>query len=269
VDRMGSDQAMGLRRMLGVSAPRVFCIVSSELEVDLASTLFNLAGSLQRSGSRVLVVDAFDNPQSVSALAGVPQRRTVIDGLRLGKDLREAVVLAGQVHFVTLRRNTWGATAAPALGADEKASLESAVKRISEESDVVLVDGRLGADGLPVALGSPSAQLVVRMTANADALKRGYALLKGLVSMLRPQRVGVILVGADDRVGAKVFENLARAATQYLGIELVAIGTIPADPIVAQANSLRRSVVEAFPQSEGAAAFRRLAGNVLQLEVPA
>ncbi|PKO24413.1 MAG: MotR, partial [Betaproteobacteria bacterium HGW-Betaproteobacteria-8] len=60
------DQADGLRRIMAGPQPRVFSVLSASDGFDKSRMLINLAVSLQRQGSEVLVINA-DSRQSMQA----------------------------------------------------------------------------------------------------------------------------------------------------------------------------------------------------------
>lgn len=222
--------------------------------------LINLGASLQRAGSNVLVIDACDSEQSVSALLGVPQNRTILDGACLKRNIHEAVRQMPQgFSLATLMRDPKRQAAQSGLSDRDRDLLNTAFTTLLTKSDVVLVDAELDDRNLlPVPMMS-DAHIVVQLSTSPDSIKNAYALIKRLGSQLGRRPFGMIVTGADEIEGAKVFSNMALAASRYLGLELTSFGCVPPDDSIVQAVKLRRSVVEAFPMSKSSAAFRRIA----------
>lgn len=246
--------------MLGAATPRVFTFLSHTLNREKSSMLINLGASLHRAGSNVLVMDACNSEQSVSALLGVPQIRTVLDGACLKRNIHEAVRPMPQgFSLATLMRETSQEVSPKVLSDRERSLLDTAFKTLLMKSDIVLVDAELDArDMLPVPLMS-DAHIVVQLSTSPDSIKNAYALIKRLGAQLGRRPFGMIVTGASELEGAKVFANMAQAASRYLGLELTSFGCVPPDDSIGQAVKLRRSVVEAFPMSKSSAAFRRIA----------
>jgi flagellar biosynthesis protein FlhG len=69
--------------------------------------------------------------------------------------------------------------------------------------------------------------------------------------------------------GEGVFRRLQRVTDRYLEVVLEYVGEIPEDKSVKQAVQLQRPVVEAYPSSAAARAFRHLASVATRWPLPA
>jgi flagellar biosynthesis protein FlhG len=69
--------------------------------------------------------------------------------------------------------------------------------------------------------------------------------------------------------GEGVFRRLQRVTDRYLEVVLEYVGEIPEDRSVKQAVQLQRAVVEAYPNSAAARAFRHLASVATRWPLPA
>jgi flagellar biosynthesis protein FlhG len=255
-----TDQAEGLRRMLGASKPRVFTFLSSTLNSEKSAMLINLGASLHRAGSNVLVLDACDSEQSVSGLLGVPQHKTILDGAYLQRNIHEAVRQMPQgFSLATLMRESKKRGASTQLSDHERDLLNTAFASLLTRSDIALVDAELDSRDLLPAPILAEAHIVIQMSTSAESIKNAYALIKRLGAQLGRRPFGMLVTGANEKDGAQVFSNIALAASQYLGLDITSFGCVPPDDSLTQAVKLRRSVVEAFPMSKSSAAFRRIA----------
>jgi flagellar biosynthesis protein FlhG len=70
LDKLISDQAEGLRRMLARSGSRVIAVTSGSAGVGSTTTVVNLAAALAQQGKDVLVIDECLGEKSVSAMLG-------------------------------------------------------------------------------------------------------------------------------------------------------------------------------------------------------
>jgi flagellar biosynthesis protein FlhG len=74
------------------------------------------------------------------------------------------------------------------------------------------------------------------------------------------QRFRVLVTQAREAgEGEALYRNFATATRRFLGLVPEFMGEVPADATLPRAARLRQPVVDAFPTSEAAAAFRRLA----------
>jgi flagellar biosynthesis protein FlhG len=101
------------------------------------------------------------------------------------------------------------------------------------------------------------------------SLTDAYALIKVLSREHGVRRFRVLAnMTRDARQGASVFARLERVASRYLDVVLDYAGEVPEDPCMARAVRLQRPVLEAFPDSPAARAFRNLARLAATWAVP-
>ncbi len=259
------DQAEGLRRMLAGPKPRIVSLLSVLPEVDKSAMLVNLAASLAHAGSDVLVLDANLEGAGVSGRLGGLPRATLIDVARGARTLEQALCTLPQNFRLAMlacagNRRSQLATHARAL--------EQAFDLLARRNDVVLVDAALdGDDSLPLA-ALAAGEVVVQVSADAASITAGYALVKRLNAVFGRRRFGVLVSGASEQQAQLVFRNMAQAASRYLGLQLDALGSVPADDHIRRASRLGRAVVEAFPLAGASVAFRRLARRLALSELP-
>ena len=70
MDKLISDQAEGLRRLLARSGSRVLAVMGGSAGVGCTTTVVNLAAALAQQGKDVLVIDECLGEKSVSAMLG-------------------------------------------------------------------------------------------------------------------------------------------------------------------------------------------------------
>ena len=254
-----SDQAEGLRRLLGPAKPKIFAFLSSTSGSEKSVMLMNLGASLNNVGSNALIIDSVPSQASVSSMLGVPQNRTLLDGVRLGKNIQDGVRQVSQgFSLATLMRDQQRG----GLSDRDKDLLDMAIRNLAKSNDVLLVDVELeNDDSLPVPILC-DAHIVIQLSTTAESIKNAYVLIKRIGNQLGRRPFSLLFTSASDKDGAHVFDNMARAATRYLAIQISSFGCVPDDESINKAVRLKRSVVEAFPMAQSAAAFRRIAQQV-------
>ena len=222
--------------------------------------LANLAASMAAAGNTVLLLDACTAPRGIAAQLGLQPGATLQDVARQERALDEVAQLMPQGFGVaTLTR---GSLRRSAMDVDSGRRLANAFGVLASQSDILLVDAELDADdALPVA-AMANGEIVVQVAPDAASIKQAYGIIKRLNAQLGRRPFSVLVTGAAEKEAAVVFENMARAANRYLGLQLTSLGAVPADEYVTRASRLGRSVVEAFPLARASVAFRQLAGRL-------
>ena len=254
------DQAEGLRRILAGPKPQIVTFVSATLQLDKSAMLSNLAASMAAAGNTVLLLDACTAPRGIAAQLGLQPGATLQDVARQERALDEVAQLMPQGFGVaTLTR---GSLRRSGMDVDSGRRLANAFGVLASQSDILLIDAELDADdALPVA-AMTNGEIVVQVAPDAASIKQAYVIIKRLNAQLGRRPFSVLVTGAAEKEAAVVFENIAHAASRYLGLQLHSLGSVPADEHVTRASRLGRSVVEAFPLARASVAFRQLAGRL-------
>ncbi|MDB5838362.1 MAG: putative Antiactivator of flagellar biosynthesis FleN [Herminiimonas sp.] len=252
-----SDQAEGLRRMVAGPKPRLCTFLSAASPEDRQAMLVNLAASLARAGSDVLLFDACAGGRGIAArldgAQGAMHAASLLEAARGVRPLEQVTQPSGQgFGYAALTR---GAAPGPA----DAERLANAFERLAGVADVLLADAELDEDGgLPLeAMGA--GDIVIQVANDAESIKSAYALVKRLNARLGRRPFGVLVSGASEKDAQRVYANMAKAASRYLAVELHSVGSVPADEHVRRASRLDRPVVDAFPMAAASVAFRRLA----------
>ena len=239
----------------------VYAFLSVEPSFEKATTLLNLGASLQKVGKDVLVVDASTGQHSLSSLMGVPQNKTLLDGVRLGKNIAEGVrPMPEGFGLATLMRD---ARHRGVVSEADRSKLDSAINLLMKTHDVILVDAELDeCDGLSTNTLNES-HIVVQLSTRPESIKAAYLAIKRLGAVLGKRPFSLLFTDATERDGAIAFDNFARVATKMLAIEVTSFGFVPSDEAIGKAARMKRSVVDAFPMAASAAAFRKVAQKLV------
>lgn len=250
-----TDQAEGLRRMLGGKRPRVFTFLSALQGHDKALMLMNLCSSLACAGSDVVLLDAFAGPESALARL-VPPGRSLADVAAGRASIEDVVERQAQGFSVAALQ---GGRAGVATGEPAIAGLERAFAELSLQAGTVIIDSHCDVDqGFPLR-SMAQGEIVIQVTPHPASIKEAYGTIKRLNAKLGRRPFSVLVTGASEDQACKVFDNMATAASRYLAVSLEFIGSVPTDDHVKRAAGLGRPVTDAFPLAVASVAFRRLA----------
>lgn len=242
--------------MLAGPKPRICTFLSAASPGEKSAMLVNLSASLAQHGSHVVLLDACAS-NGVGQRMGVQTRATLLDVARQQRAFNQVVqTMPHGFRFASL---TCGSVHPFAQDADQLRRLTNTFNVLSSQADVLIVDAELDAqDGFPVA-AMAGGDIIVQVAPGAASVKDAYALIKRLSTQAGRRPFGVLVTGADEREAARVYQNMAQAASRYLALELYSIGFIPSDEHVTRAARTGRAVVDAFPLAGASVAFRRLA----------
>ncbi|CAD6544758.1 Flagellum site-determining protein YlxH [Paraburkholderia kirstenboschensis] len=254
MDKLVSDQAEGLRRLLARSGSRVIAVTGGSLGAGCTATVMNLAVALAQQGKDVLVIDECLGDKSVSAMLGsvrgagnfaaVMRGEMTLDEAALRHALGFSVLAASRAH-----REGYGAAQFSAV--------------LHGSADIVLIDAQLDQQGhlSALALQAHDVMIVTRMA--AQAITDAYACMKRLHYVHAIAQFRVLVNHVQSVEDARTaFANLAGVAGRYLAVALEDAGCIAADARMARAEELSRCVVDAFPSTPAARDFRHLAAEL-------
>lgn len=249
--------------MLAGPKPRIVSVLSALSVEEKSTTLVNLAASLTRAGSDVLLLDACSASNGLAQRLGAARAATLMQVARQERGLNEVIRKTAQGFRVgTMTRESMHGLL---HDVDQARRLSNAFSVLATQSDIVLVDAELSADDdFPVAAMS-AGEIVVQVSGSSSAITSAYAIIKRLSTQLGRRPFGLMVSGATDAEAQRIYENIARTAGRYLAVELQLIGVVPVDADLRRAVQLGRSVVDAFPMAGAAIAFRRMAGHLLDL----
>lgn len=253
LDKFGSDQAEGLRRLLARSGARVIAVTGGPLGVGVTTVVVNLAAALAQQGKDVLVVDECSDG-SMSAMLG---------GLRSAGQL--TAVLRGEMTLEhAAARHALGFSVLSAAHVEREApGAETFRTLIDGAADIVLIDARVDEHGQLSSVAQHAHDVLIVTRVSPQAITDAYACMKRLhyAHAIAQFRVLINYVHSVNDAQA-TFTNLSGVAGRYLAVALEHAGCIAADGRMARAQELSRCVVDAFPSTPAARDFRHLAAEL-------
>lgn len=252
------DQAEGLRRLLSGDFVRIVTLTSGKRGVGKTCALINLAAALAKRGKRVMILDEHQGEQSVVGMLGLTPYYDLTNVVRRERSL-EQVMLSGPEDIMVVPAGKSVQALANLAPADQEYLVRS-FAQLAETVDVVLVDAQAGVAShlLPPSLAAQ--ELVVVVEPRPASLTDAYALIKVLNQGFARRNFHILVNkagGAEE--GMAIFNNMAEVASRFLKVTLDYMGYVPIEDRMRRAAQLGRSVVDAFPATAAAQAFRALA----------
>ncbi|MGY6130187.1 MinD/ParA family ATP-binding protein (plasmid) [Paraburkholderia strydomiana] len=254
MDKLVSDQAEGLRRLLARSGSRVIAVTGGSLGAGCTATVMNLAVALAQQGKDVLVIDECVGDKSVSAMLGSVHGAGNFGAVMRGEMTLDEAALRHALGFSVL-------AASHAHREGYSAAQFSVV--LHGSADIVLIDAQLDQQGHLSALAMQAHDVMIVTRMAAQAITDAYACMKRLHYAHAIAQFRVLVNHVQSVEDARTaFANLAGVAGRYLAVALEDAGCIAADARMARAEELSRCVVDAFPSTPAARDFRHLAAEL-------
>ncbi|WP_186426728.1 MinD/ParA family ATP-binding protein [Cupriavidus metallidurans] len=251
---MGSDQAESLRRLLAPRVTRRIAVVAADAGAGATTVTLGLANALAMQGERVLLVDEDRHGVRATRLSGAAPVATLADAL-VGRVTAAAAIGT---------RPASGIAVLPAGDIPVDAgNMDRALSDLIPDMRSVLIDARTDATGALSPLAATAHNVVIVMRPEATSITAAYARIKRLHHEYACRRFHLVVnMAAAEATVAALARNLARTASQYLGVEAGLTGYLPIDPLVARALQLGRCVVEAYPAAASTSALRHIASGI-------
>jgi flagellar biosynthesis protein FlhG len=259
-----TDQAEGLRRLLGRASARVVTVASARTGLGATSLVVNLATVLAKAGKDVLVLDESMSYDNVGNMLALKPRYDLLNAVRRDLPLRDIMLHTQQgVHVLPIGR---AIQSLPQLSPPERERLLECMAEASRGVDVVLVDAATIEDRYISACLAPDQPLLVVLNTTASAITESYALIKRMAMQDGRQSFEIVVNKARDEQEARVvFSNVAQVARRHLHVRVEYLGYIPLDKMFKRATQLCRPIVDVFPTTSAARAFGDLGRNLMLL----
>jgi len=267
IDKTCSDQASGLRYMSSMKKTKVIAVTGGKGGVGKTSVSLNTAIAIAQTGKSVLVLDAD------LGLANCD----VMLGLRVEKNLSH--VLSGEAELddilvegpsgVKIVPATSGSIDMVELSPAQHAGLIRAFSEMKTPVDVFIVDTAAGISDMVLSFSRASQEVLVVVTDEPTSITDAYALIKILN---RDHGVAKFKVVANMvrtlKEGQNLFKKLTLVTDRFLDVNLELTAIIPFDENLRKAVRRQRAIVDAFPRSPSAIAFKTLATKIDHWPVP-
>ena len=249
------------------SAPRVIAVASGKGGVGKTSVSINLSAALVNAGQRVLLLDTDLGLANCDVMLGLSPRFTLADVFAGRCELKDTL-LEGPNGLMVIPAAS-GKRHMTELTPQQHVGLVHAFSELDVEIDTMVVDNAAGiADGV-LTFCQAAQDVVVVVCDEPASVTDAYALIKVLNRECGVSRVQVLgNQVANNAEGQQLFRKLERVTSKFLDVTLNHLGSIPRDEWLRRSVQRQEPVVDAFPSSPSALAFRDIARRSRQWQSP-
>ncbi len=261
------DQAQGIRQMKSSHPVRVFAVTSGKGGVGKSNVAVNLAVSLAQSGEKVMVMDADMGLANIDVLLGLSPRLNLSHVVN-GECTLEETIVEGPAGIKIVPASS-GVAMMSDLTPAQNAGVIRSFSELTEPVDTLLIDTAAGLSDSVISYTRAAREVIVVVCDEPASITDAYAMVKVMNREYGVERFHVLANQAHGATqGRELYNKLARVSERFLDITLNYLGCIPYDDCLKKAVQKQKSVVEAFPRSQAATAFKQIAKKMQQWPTP-
>jgi MinD-like ATPase involved in chromosome partitioning or flagellar assembly len=220
--------------------PRTLAITGGKGGVGKTSVAVNLALTLARDGSKVLLLDGDTDLANVSIMLGRYPQRTLADFIAGTSSLQDIVMVADYgLHIIP---GASGVDQCVDMEAADSLRVLKAMSRLEKRYDYVITDTASGLQPTAMHMIAAAELACVVITPDPASLTDAFSLIKRLVRRGYRRTPSILVNMAQGMSQARtVFQRFEGAAQRHIGIPVHYLGGIWRD------ETLRQSVVDQHP----------------------
>jgi flagellar biosynthesis protein FlhG len=251
------DQAAGLRRLANPRPVKVIAVTSGKGGVGKTNVSVNLSLALSEIGKDVLLLDADLGLANVDVLLGLRPKHTLSDVIEGSRTLEEIILRGpGALKIIPASSGVQGMTE---LNTMEHAGLIRAFSELNHSIDVLVIDTAAGISDSVITFARAAQEVIVVVCDEPTSITDAYAMIKVLnkdYGICRFRVISNMVQGIQE--GRELFNKIMAVTDKYLDVQLDFVGIVPYDEYLKKAVQKQRAVVDAYPRSKSALAFKSL-----------
>jgi flagellar biosynthesis protein FlhG len=261
------DQATGLRRMINPEPVRVIAVTGGKGGVGKTNISANLGVALAEMGRRVMLLDADMGLANLDVVLGLHAKLNLSHVMQ-GESSLEEIMVTGP-KGMKIVPGASGIQHMAEMSPAENAGLIHAFSEVANDVDVLLIDTAAGISDLVISFSRAAQEQIVVVCDEPASITDAYAIIKLLNREHGISRFRILAnMVKTVQEGRDLYNKMCRVTDQYLDVMLSYMGSIPYDEQLRKAVKSQRPVVEAFPRSRVAQAFKNLAKKADNWPVP-
>ena len=263
------DQASGLRKMSqnNNNSVKVIAVTGGKGGVGKTNVSLNTAIALGQLGNRVLVLDADLGLANCDVMLGLRVERNLSHVLSGECELDE--ILVEGPAGIKIVPATSGSQSMVELSPSEHAGLIRAFSELSTEFDILIVDTAAGISDMVLSFSRAAQDVMVVVCDEPTSITDAYALIKVLSREHGVYKFKIVAnMVRSMREGHELFAKLSKVTDRFLDVSMELVATVPYDENMRKSTRRQKVIVELFPNSPAAVAFKTLATKAVKWPIP-
>ncbi len=246
---------------------KVITVTGGKGGVGKSSVSLNLAAALCALKRKVMLFDADLGLANIDVMLGLKVDKNLGHVLRGECELKD-IIQDGPMGLRIVPASS-GLREMAELSVDQHAGLIRAFSSLDEDIDFLIVDTAAGISDMVLSFARAAQDVLMVVCNEPTSVADAYAQMKVLQNDYGVQKFKVIANQVHSlEEGKLMFSKLVKVTDRFLDVTLELVSCIPADPNMKKAIKQRSCVVQLYPQSPAAIAFRSLAQRALSWPVP-
>jgi flagellar biosynthesis protein FlhG len=263
------DQASGLRKMSknNNNGVKVIAVTGGKGGVGKTNVSLNTAIALGQQGKRVLVLDADLGLANCDVMLGLRVERNLSHVLS-GECELDDILVEGPAG-IKIVPATSGSQSMVELSPSEHAGLIRAFSELNTDFDILIVDTAAGISDMVLSFSRAAQDVVVVVCDEPTSITDAYALIKVLSREHGVYKFKIVAnMVRSLREGQELFAKLSKVTDRFLDISMELVATVPYDENMRKSTRRQKVIVEVFPGSPAAIAFKTLATKIAKWPAP-
>ena len=261
------DQAAGLRKMNTPRPVRVLAVASGKGGVGKTNVSINMGLAMVAEGKKVMLLDADLGLANVDIMLGLHPQYNLSHVINGERTLEEIIVDGPQgLQVVPASSGTQNmAELTPA----QHAGMIQAFSEVGNDLDVLIVDTAAGISDSVVSFTRAAQDVIIVVCDEPTSITDAYALIKLLNRDYGIQRFRVLSNMVHSmQEGRDLYIKMVKVTDRFLDVTLDFMGSVPYEEYLRKALQKQKAVIEAYPRSKSAMAFKNLAKKADSWPIP-
>lgn len=237
---------------------KVIAVCSGKGGVGKTNVAVNLGVCLAAMGKSVMLMDADLGLANVDVMLGLHPKYNLSHVINGERELTE-VVMQGPEGLQVVPASS-GLKSMAELPPSQHAGVIRAFSQLKNPLDILLIDTAAGISESVISYSKAAQELIVVVCDEPASITDAYALIKLLHRDYGVRRFHILPnMVPSIQMAREVHQKILRVTDRYLDVVLEFMGMVPTDEFLKKAVQRQKAVVEAFPRSKSALAFKKLA----------
>lgn len=247
---------------------RVIAVASGKGGVGKTNVSVNLATAFAQMGKRVMIMDADLGLANVDVMLGLQPKLNLSHVIK-GECSLEEILLDAPGGIKVIPASS-GVQNMAELSPAEHAGLIRAFSELNTDLDILIVDTAAGISDSVVSFSKASQELIMVVCDEPASITDAYALIKLLNRDHGMRRFRVLAnMAHSEKEGRELFAKLVKVTERFLDdVVLDFMGSVPYDEYLRKAVKMQRPVVDVYPSSKIATAFKEIARRADKWPMP-